>query len=188
MEARRDNTIVIIPSFNEARTIGYIVKDIVERGLSVLVVDDGSLDNTERVALDSGAMVMRHKENRGKGFSVREGIKYVLGKTNFEWMVIMDGDGQHHTEDIAVMMGATQKGNFDIINGNRMRETGTMPFSRYWTNRFTSWTISRICNQYIPDTQCGFRLVKVDSLKGMELESEKYDIESEMLIQAAENN
>lgn len=187
MGSKKDNTIVVMPSYNEARTIGSIVADIKAMGLSVFVIDDGSTDNTERVALDNGAMVVRHKKNLGKGFSVREGIKQVLTRTNFEWMIIMDGDGQHHPEDITVLMDASKDAQIDIVIGNRMLFTKTMPSVRYWTNRFTSWVVSRLCKQYIPDTQCGYRLIKVSSLKKLELTCKKYDIESEMLIQAAEN-
>ncbi|MBL7072822.1 MAG: glycosyltransferase family 2 protein [Candidatus Omnitrophica bacterium] len=187
MESGKNNTIVIIPSYNEARTIGGIVLDIVRMGLSVLVIDDGSTDNTERAALDNGALVLRNRKNIGKGFSVREGVKYVILKTNFEWVVIMDGDGQHHTEDIPGLMKATeQEVKPDIVIGNRMLETKTMPSIRYITNKFMSWLISGICRQYIPDTQCGYRLINVNALKKLKLTSKKYDIESETLILAAE--
>ena len=187
MESRRNNTIAIIPSFNEARTIGEIVRDIVKMGLSVLVIDDGSTDNTGRIALDSGAVVKRHRTNHGKGKSVREGVTYVLNKTNFEWMIIMDGDGQHHTEDIPVLMDATIDGDVDIVIGNRMQETEDMPAMRYWTNRFMSWVLSGLCGQEIPDTQCGYRLLRAGALKELKLISRNYDIESEMLLRAAES-
>ena len=83
MGSRIDNTIVVIPSYNESRTIGEIVRSTVSMGMSVLVIDDGSQDNTERIALDNGAMVIRNTENKGKGRSVREGFRHVLDKTNF---------------------------------------------------------------------------------------------------------
>ena len=188
MESRKDNTIVIIPSYNEGRTIGQVVTEIVDMGLNVLVVDDGSNDNTERVALDSGAMVIRSRYNRGKGFSIREGINYVLDKTKFEWIIIMDGDGQHHAGDIHAMMEVTHTEDVDIVNGNRMLQTESMPAVRYWTNKFMSWMISGICRQNIPDTQCGYRLVRVDALKKLKLTSKKYDIETEMLIKAADSH
>lgn len=188
MESRINNTIVVIPSYNEARTIGDIVGNIVEMGLTVLVIDDGSVDATERIALDAGAMVLRHRKNLGKGYSVRQGIRYVIEKTNFEWMIMMDGDGQHHTEDIPILMEASKDGDVNIVSGNRMMQTKSMPSMRYWTNRFTSLVISSMCHQKIPDTQCGYRLVRVEALKDMKLESYKYDIESEMLIQAARKN
>lgn len=179
------NTIAVIPSYNEARTIGSIVRNIVETGMSVLVVDDGSTDATERIALDNGAMVIRHKKNMGKGCSVRQGVDYVSQKTNFEWVVLMDGDGQHHTEDIMSLMEGARNGDVDMVTGNRMQYTENMPRLRYLTNRFTSFVISHMCRQVIPDTQCGFRLVRTGALKQLELESSRYDIESEMLIKAA---
>jgi len=185
MEARADNTIVMIPSYNEGRTIGSIVRDIIEMGFSVLVVDDGSVDGTQHEALDNGALVLRNKENLGKGLAVREGVKYILKKMNCHWMVIMDGDGQHHPEDIPRLMKSTHEKGVDMVIGNRMHETHSMPSLRYWTNRFTSFIISRLCRQNIPDSQCGFRLVSVDSMKKMELFTDRYDIESEMLIEAA---
>jgi len=185
MEAKADNTIVVIPSYNEARTIGSIIRDITGMGFTVLVIDDGSLDNTRTEALDNGALVIRNKVNLGKGKAVREGIRYILEKMNYKWMIVMDGDGQHHPEDIPAFLEATHHNDVDIIVGNRMLQTKTMPRVRYWTNRFTSWVISMICRQVIPDTQCGYRLIKVDVLKHMKLFSDKYDIESEMLIELA---
>ena len=187
MESRADNTIVIIPSYNEARTIGKIVKDIVKIGLNVLVVDDGSVDHTEREALDNGALVIRHTGNLGKGVSVREGIEYVLEKMNYEWLIMMDGDGQHDPADIPAFMAATRK-EADIVIGNRMLQTKTMPPARYWTNKFTSWVLSKLCGQSIPDSQCGYRLIRIDALRSLKLTSDKYDIESEIIIEAAEDN
>jgi glycosyltransferase involved in cell wall biosynthesis len=188
MKAEVSNTIVILPSYNESRAIGKIVKDIAGLGMTALVIDDGSVDDTGGVALDAGAIVIRNKVNKGKGYCVRVGIDHVMKKTTFDWIIIMDGDGQHHTEDIPAFMKATGESYVDIVNGNRMFNTETMPLVRYVTNRFTSWMISRLCKQYIPDSQCGYRMVSIDALKHLNLCSDKYDIESEMLIQAAEKN
>ena len=188
MSAQILNTIVVLPSYNEDRTIGKIVKDIVKMGMTALVIDDGSVDTTSSNALDAGAVVIRNKINRGKGYCVRIGIDYVIEKMNFDWIILMDGDGQHHTSDIPLLMNSTKRGGVDIVNGNRMFNTQKMPFVRYITNRFTSWVISRLCNQNIPDSQCGYRIVSVNCLKQLTLTSDNYDIESEMLIQAAEKN
>jgi glycosyltransferase involved in cell wall biosynthesis len=187
MGSRKDNTIVIIPSFNEARTIGTLIRGLVPGGLDVLVIDDGSSDNTECEALDAGAMVIRNKTNLGKGASVRNGIQHVLDKTKYEWIVMMDGDGQHHPEDVPILMSETVKEDADIVVGNRMGETKNMPIVRRLTNTFMSWLLSKFCGQRIPDTQCGFRLMKADALRGLKLETDRFDIESEMLIEASMN-
>jgi len=185
MEAQANNTIVVIPSYNEAMTIGSIVRDVTAMGFSVLVIDDGSLDNTRGEALDNGAMVIRNRENLGKGGSIRKGICHVLEKMNYQWMLLMDGDGQHHPEDIPFFLEATRKDKADIVIGNRMMQTKAMPLIRYWTNRVTSWVTSNICRQSIPDSQCGYRLIRVGMIQGLKLASDNYDIESEMLIESA---
>ena len=185
MAAIKETTIVIIPSYNEGRTIGSIVRDIVAIGFNVLVIDDGSSDNTQKEALDNGAMVIRNKENIGKGRSIREGFKYVIGKMNYEWIVLMDGDGQHDPEDIMVLTNATLTSDAELVLGSRMTYTKNMPFVRHMTNKFMSWIISCISKQRIPDSQCGFRLLSVKALQGLELTSTKYDIESELIIEAA---
>lgn len=187
MGSRKDNTIVIIPSFNEARTIGGLVRALVANGLDALVIDDGSGDNTEREALDAGAMVIRNRLNLGKGASVRSGIRYVLDKTKYEWIVMMDGDGQHHPEDVPMLMAASEKEELDIVVGNRMGQTGNMPLVRRITNTFMSRLLSKFCGQHIPDTQCGFRLMRSDVLRGLKLETDRFDIESEILIEASVN-
>lgn len=99
---------------------------------------------------------------------------------------MMDGDGQHHTKDIDVLMKASEEDEIDLVIGNRMHATDEMPSLRYFTNRFTSWVVSTLCGQSIPDTQCGFRLIKVESLREIELLSDKYDIESEIILLSAE--
>ncbi len=187
MEAIIKNTIAVVPSYNEGRNIGSLVSDLLKMGLAVLVVDDGSSDNTEREALDNGAMVVRNKYNLGKGYSVRKGIEFVLGKMNYEWIVLIDGDGQHHPEDIPILMTATRNDDVDMVVGNRMLYTKNMPLVRIWTNRFMSWVISKMCGQYIPDTQCGFRLLRSSAAGKLPLETHNYDIESEMLIEGAKN-
>lgn len=178
---------MIIPSFNEARTIGELVRALVPQGFDVMVIDDGSSDSTEREALNAGAMVIRNKTNLGKGASVRNGIQYVLDKTRYEWIIMMDGDGQHHPEDVPALMAVTDGEGADIVVGNRMGATRNMPLVRRLTNMFMSWLLSKFCGQRIPDTQCGFRLMKAEALRGLKLETDRFDIESEMLIEASMN-
>ncbi len=164
------NLIVIIPSYNEARTIGSIARDVIGMGFTVLVIDDGSIDNTKGEALENGALVIKNKENLGKGGSMRRAIDHVLGKMNFEWMVLMDGDGQHHPEDInSLIKAAEENPEAGVVVGNRMDNASNMPRDRYLTNKFMSWIISLMCGQKVPDTQCGYRLIKSDVFKKITL-------------------
>jgi len=177
-------TCVIIPTLNEAKNIGQLVKQIREQNLEVLVVDDGSQDNTHEIAKKHGARVIRNPQNQGKGASLITGIEYVL-KEDFHAVITMDGDGQHLVEDIPYFIRLAQYSNSSIIIGNRMHKPKNMPLSRLLTNKFMSWLISVIAKQYIPDTQCGFRLIKREVLEKIKLSTRKYEIESEVLIRGA---
>lgn len=176
---------VLIPSYNVEQTIGDIVKEIKEAGFEVIVVDDGSTDNTQKVASENGAIVMRHIKNLGKGASLKEGFDFVLRMTDFDTIITMDGDGQHNPRNIRKFLSCAKEHDDDIVIGNRMALTKDMPFVRMATNKVMSFLLSVMCKQHIPDTQCGFRLIKRRVLKKIKFESNKYDLESEILIKAS---
>ena len=176
---------VLIPSYNVEDNIGDIVKRTKDMGIDPIVVDDGSTDDTEKVASENGALVIRHVKNLGKGASIKEGVDFILRMTSFDTIIIMDGDGQHSPDDIQKFIARAEKHDDDIIVGNRMSLTKNMPFVRFATNKIMSFLLSAICKQRIPDTQCGFRLIKRRVLEKIKFESTKYDLESEILIKAS---
>jgi len=178
-----NDTCVLIPAFNEGRTIGGIVKELKAQGVPVHVVDDGSSDDTAAVAESEGAMVFRHDKNTGKGASLRDGFKDVL-KEGFGSVLVMDGDGQHEIASIPDFFKVMEETGCDIVIGNRMLDTASMPYIRQKTNIFMSYMISKVCGQRIPDTQCGFRLIKRKVLEEVKLESSNFEIESELIIRA----
>jgi len=175
---------VLIPSYNEERTIGSIVRELKGRGMVVYVVDDGSTDDTASIAESAGAIVVKHEKNKGKGASLREGFRHIL-KKGFGAVLVMDGDAQHHPDDIDNFLKKMDDANADLVIGNRMNDLSSMPLIRIWTNRFMSGLISLVCGRCVPDSQCGFRLIKRNVLEGIELRSSNYEIESEMIIRAA---
>lgn len=174
---------VVIPSLNESSTIAELVKKIIEFKLDVLVIDDGSQDNTSEIAGDSGAKVIRNEANEGKGASLSKGFRYCL-ENGYDAVITMDGDGQHSPDDLPVFIRGADSDN-SIIVGNRMQKTKNMPFVRLLTNKFMSWLISKVAKQKIPDTQCGFRLIKREVLEKVELSTARYEAESEILIKAS---
>ena len=175
---------VVIPTYNEAGTISVLVKQICKQDLDVVVVDDGSTDNTGQFAESSGAAVLKNKVNQGKGASLIKGFDSAL-KNNYDAVITMDGDGQHLPEEIPDFIRAAQNPDKGIIIGNRMSQRRNMPLVRVWTNKFMSWIISKITGQKIPDSQCGFRLIKKEVLARLHLVTSKYEIESEILIKAS---
>jgi glycosyltransferase involved in cell wall biosynthesis len=177
-------TCVIIPTYNESKTIAGLIQQARLSGLEVIVIDDGSRDNTADIAQASKALVLRNVKNLGKGASLVKGYDFALAR-GFDAVISMDGDGQHSCDDLAAFMHKAESSGCAIIVGNRMSSTQQMPALRVATNRFMSWLISLVTGQYIPDTQCGFRLVKKELLEKLNLSTSKYETESEILIQAS---
>lgn len=175
---------VIIPAYNEEMRIGYIVGEVKAKGVDCVVIDDGSSDKTKMIAEREGAHVISHPNNSGKGRSIRDGFSYVL-ESGYDFGLIMDGDGQHHPDEIPAFIKAAEDSDAGVIVGNRMRKPRNMPPVRLLTNWFMSTIISLITGQRLPDSQCGFRLIRSEVIKAIILSSDRYEIESEILIKAA---
>jgi glycosyltransferase involved in cell wall biosynthesis len=181
-EPRRD-VCAIIPCYNEAPSIARIVRSVQLHVAAVLVVDDCSSDATAAQAAAAGATVITHARNLGKGVALKTGFS-AAAKNGFGAAITLDGDGQHDSTEIPLFLEAYDTGNCDIVLGNRMNDTRTMPRLRRLTNRFTSWAISRMVGVPINDTQCGFRLIGLDFWRAVRLDSSRFDLESEILIKA----
>lgn len=177
-------TCILMPAHNESETIGQLVVNIRKRPLPVVVVDDGSSDDTGLIAQEKGAIVLRNEERKGKGKSLQRGFEYIL-QQDYDNVIIMDGDGQHDVADIDQFIQKAQEHPASIVTGTRMQNHQGMPLVRLWTNRFMSLLISAVCRQKIPDTQCGYRLISREVLKNMKLSSSDFEIETEVLIQAS---
>jgi glycosyltransferase involved in cell wall biosynthesis len=177
---------VVIPAFNEAKKIGGLIQDIIslKARLGVVVIDDGSKDNTADIAEKYGATVIRNRNNAGKGFCLAKGFEYAL-KNNFDAVINMDGDGQHLASEIPKFLNLAMNSENSVFIGNRMPEAKNMPALRLATNKVMSWLISAVAGQDIPDTQCGFRLIKRNVLEKIRLTTSKYETESEILIRSA---
>lgn len=177
---------VLIPSFNEEKTIGWLVRAVGELGYDVFVIDDGSCDRTAQFAAENGAEVLVNKKNLGKGASLRKAFD-ILVRKDYEGIIVMDGDGQHLPGDLVHFVRLFEEKRPGIIVGNRMIKPEGMPLIRWLTNKFMSFVLSKMCKQDVFDSQCGFRLIDMKVLKKLRLSTEKFEIESEMLIEAAMN-
>jgi glycosyltransferase involved in cell wall biosynthesis len=175
---------IIIPAYNEAKTIGSLVKAILELKHDAIVVDDGSIDDTAILAKTQGAQVISTHQKSGKGNALRLGFSKAISQ-EYDAVITLDGDGQHAPSDIANFLECYQKSHADIINGDRMQNPLGMPLIRRLTNGFMSWLISVACHQRITDTQCGFRLISIQVLKTIEFQCNDFEIETEILIRAS---
>lgn len=171
----------IVPGFQEEGRIGSVVQGILQYCDVVVVVDDGSSDRTGADAEAAGAVVLTHETNRGKGASLNTGLEYACGE-NMEFVITMDGDGQHDPKDIPGFVKAFLEGGADVLVGTRMDNPVGMPLVRRLTNRFMSWLLSCSMKQSVPDTQCGFRLYSLDVVPAMPTGCDRFAAESEVLL------
>jgi glycosyltransferase involved in cell wall biosynthesis len=182
------NVCLLIPAYNEARTIGQVVSKARKIIGSIVVVDDGSQDATAQIAQDSGAFVLKHQVNSGKGAALRTGFQYALDH-GYDAVITMDSDGQHDVDDIPKFLEAFEEKlrslSLGIIIGSRMQDISTMPAVRKFTNKLTSFVGSLLAHQELKDSQSGFRLISSDVLRVVELETSGYEMESELLIKAS---
>src|SRR2546423_1902369 len=172
---------VVIPCLNEAATIGPLVQEISKRLSTVIVVDDGSTDETSKVAAQQGAVVLRHQASLGKGAALIRGWSHGQ-ELGFSWALTMDGDGQHAPSDIPAFLRAAEEGTPALIVGNRMARPDGMPWLRRQVNRWMSRRLSRVAGCELADTQCGFRLMNLRDWSRMKLQTRHFEIESELLL------
>ena len=193
----RSQTAAIIPAYQDEKHIGDIVRRTRERLDHVLVVDDGSSDQTAQRAREAGAEVIAHDENRGKGEAIKTGLAYWLGAANTSpptaggldrevtWVSLLDSDGQHLPEEIDRFLAAAGATQPTFLIGNRMNNLTGMPFIRRVVNRYMSRQISRLCGQEIPDTQCGFRMLNRQLVPELLGGGDRFDYDTEVLIIAS---
>jgi glycosyltransferase involved in cell wall biosynthesis len=174
----------IVPAYLEEGRIGKVVRRILEVVRPVIVIDDGSPDRTAEEAAAAGAIVLRHDHNRGKGAALHTGFAYAKAHA-FEYLITLDADGQHAPGDIPRFLEAYARTGLPVLVGNRMDDPRTMPLARRLTNRFMSGYLSREMKQFVPDTQCGFRLYRCDILPAAAPDSAGYAAESEILLHLA---
>lgn len=168
---------VVIPCLNEAERLGPVVRGALAYIQNIIVVDDGSSDETAAQALAAGADVIRHEQNLGKGAAIQSGLGHAI-KRGFESALLMDGDGQHAACDIPKFLNGTRAA---LVIGNRMHSAHGMPWLRRFVNRWMSARLSGRLGLTLPDTQCGFRLVHLPSWSKLDVKTCHFEIESEMI-------
>jgi glycosyltransferase involved in cell wall biosynthesis len=183
MNAAAESLVALVPAYNEAGRIGDVVRRMLPLVSSVIVVDDGSDDGTGDEARTAGAEVIVHPSNRGKGAALMTGFAR-CGALGCEWIVLLDGDGQHDSADIPKLLAARTSG-ARLIVGNRMEHVDGMPWGRQIGNRVSSWLVSRLIGQRVFDSQCGFRMLHRGVIDMLKFSTQHYECDTEMLIMGA---
>jgi glycosyltransferase involved in cell wall biosynthesis len=177
----RSNCAVVIPCLNEQSTIAPLVRAVGAYFRTVYVVDDGSTDNTSETAREAGAIVLRHETNLGKGAALRFGWERAR-EAGFGWVLTLDGDGQHSAEDIPSFFECVEERGAALVVGNRMPGMEKMPWLRRHVNRWMSSRLSRLAGQRLPDSQCGYRLMRLEAWAKLPIATSHFEIESDVLL------
>lgn len=183
-----DNLWVVIPAYNVATFLGEVIKRVLAwiPAQRVVVVDDGSQDETSAVASLQAVHLLRHTGNCGKGAALLSGFNFIKrnSRQGDPIIVTLDGDGQHPPEYIPHLVGKLVSDHLDLAIGRRVIRGSSMP----WDRRFSNWTTSHLLTLFLRtkiwDSQCGFRAFRWRVLEGERYFTLNYDFETEFLIKA----
>ena len=182
---------ILIPAYNAQNTISELLDQIGKikhKPNRVIIVDDGSDDNTFDVIKDRVESIISLKVNKGKGFALREGFNEFLSSNDSTYLLCLDADLQHPVSYISNFLNFASEEKSEFIIGKREKKMGIMPFPRIISNSTTSLILSMICKQKIEDSQCGFRLIHRNALQKLSLQEDGFQLESEMIVEAAKEN
>ena len=180
------DTLVLIPTYNNAATLADVVSRSLSQGLPVMVVDDGSTDSTPDIlktleSSNSQALTcIRHPRNMGKGTALKTGFKEAK-RLGYSYVITLDSDGQHFPEDIPLLL--KEKGEHSLVVGSRSirGKDGSSSFA----NNFSNFWFRLYTRVDLPDTQTGYRMYPLNDLPGLWLLSSRYEAELTLLVFSA---
>ncbi len=179
------NWCVIVPTYNNEKTLGQVLQGILQVTGNVIVVNDGSTDQTENILRKYNQVhVVGYPDNRGKGYALQKGFEKAV-KEGFHYAVTMDSDGQHAASDIHLFIEKVSEFPDALIVGSRTLPEEKLRKGSGFANRFSNFWFKLITGVNLPDTQSGFRLYPLLPLANMRFFSNKYEFELEVLIRAA---
>lgn len=181
-------TLVAIPVYNEQRYVSAVLDEVRKYAGDILVIDDGSTDDTPCLLAKQPVDVIRHAQNRGYGRSIRDAFRYA-NCYKYDWLITMDCDEQHEPASLPTFFDAIARDDADILSGSRYLQddgNGDRPPA---DRRNINETITRLVNEtlglHITDAFCGFKAYRVSSLKKLELGEDGYAIPLQFWVQAA---
>ncbi|MBI9053446.1 MAG: DUF2062 domain-containing protein [Bacteroidales bacterium] len=176
---------VIIPTYNNHQTIQQVITDVLVYTDQILVVNDGSTDNTAELIKEfNGIDVVSYPKNKGKGYALQQGFK-AAWEDGYEYAITIDSDGQHFATDLPNFVEAIDKNPNAIIIGNRNMEQEGIPGKSSFGNRFSNFWFKFETGIKMPDTQSGYRLYPLKPLSKMFFFTKKYEFEIEVIVRAA---
>lgn len=180
--------VAVIPAYNEATRIEAVVRGAMQYTPDVLVVSDGSTDETAAKARAAGARVLTHAENCGAGAATMTGIE-AARQLGFDTVVTLDADGQHAVSDIPRLLEALTAENADLVIGNRFGgRKNSIPFIRRMANGIGNLITFLVTGLFLPDTQCGFKVFGPRALAEVDLRMSGFEFCTEIVREAARHH
>lgn len=173
----------LVPVYNEKGRISNLIKRLSNERRDIIVIDDGSKDGTAKEIESTGIILLKHPSNMGKGAALKTGFIYAIAN-NYDYVITLDGDGQHKTEESRSFLKSLQKARIDILVGTRTYSCRNMPLDRFLTNLTTSLVVSILANRNIRDSQSGYRAISARVMRNVKLRTSNYQTESEILIKS----
>lgn len=179
------NCCVLIPTYNNARTLQDVIESVLKHTSRIVVVNDGSTDETKNILEKFPAIhVVSLPENKGKGNALRTGFSAAVEK-GYERVITIDSDGQHFAEDIPFFFEKLRENPDALIVGARNMNADSIPGKSSFGYRVSNFWFRFETGIALPDTQSGFRLYPVRQLQGLNFFTTKYEFEIEVLVRAA---
>jgi glycosyltransferase involved in cell wall biosynthesis len=180
------NCCVIIPTYNNEKTIAQVITDVLEFSSDVIVVNDGATDSTSGIleSFKNKVDIVAYSPNRGKGIALRTGLKHAFEK-GFRYAITIDSDGQHFADDIPVFIDKIEEHPDALIVGARNLNQENMPKKNTFGNKFSNFWFRFQTGINLPDTQSGYRLYPLKKIRKTKYFTSKYEFEIEVMVKAA---
>lgn len=178
---------LVIPVYNEEKVLAAVVEEIRRQGEYVLlVVDDGSADQSYATAKSCGIVALRHRINRGKGAAVKTGIE-AAKRLDADVVVTIDGDGQHDPKDLSALIDPIIKDGYDVVLGSRLMDHEGMPRIKVLANKIGNFFTFLFYGIMVSDSQSGFRAFSKYAISVIDTKADKYEYDSKVIREIKNN-
>lgn len=187
IKTKKNRFAFVIPVYNHAGTVAQVVKDAQTLGFPVIVVDDGSTDNTyDQIKEIKGIKIIRHKQNQGKGAAIFTG--FAEAATTADWVITLDADSQHYPQDAKKLIQAIPKNSRPIVVGARAGMEGKhVPWTSSFGRKFSNFWVRTSGGPKISDSQSGFRIYPLPEALNLKTKARRFQFEVEILVHAHRN-
>lgn len=175
---------ILLPTYNNHQTIVDVIEKSLAQTSHVIVVNDGSLDNTLELIKDLPIQLVSYEKNQGKGFALRKGFKYAIAN-GYDYVITIDTDGQHYPEDCINFFDVLEKNEGALLIGSRTLTHENVPGKSSFGNKFSNFWFHLETGHKMPDTQSGYRLYPVFKYKDSIFFTKKYEFEIEVIVRSS---